>query len=457
MTRHRLGLVTTFGVLVSVGLALELAAATLEDLVEAYGLQAFESAVPAIDFRLPALDGGQISLSDFQGDWVVLTFWASWCGPCRSEMPSLEGLHRQRGDQGLAVLGVSLDNDLEAARAFVNDMDLTFPLLWDDTGAVGRDYRANAIPMSYLIDPSGAIVGVATGARDWMRIVPLVDALKGDPGEKDSVDAVYADSGAVGLPQVLDPPSAELVLSNSEPKVGQEFELEIRLRWAGRLEEYLPQTPNVHLPEGVTQSRVRASSHSRDGSQIVTYRASLVAEAPGSYALDPVELRYTPRMATSAVITRLTGPTIVVQPRTWGGVRPGIVALGAGGLTIAAVLGLAAGRRWRHARNHTDEDLEPTIEALEAEFSHAKALRMQGDGKGSVLALVELARKIDSDGGVGDGGLDALEESVRYGGSVPSNEFQNRLQRVIERRLESLEPDPHESARTALRLRGRAS
>jgi hypothetical protein len=310
--------------------------------------------------------------------------------------------------------------------------------------------------MSYLIDPSGAIVGVATGARDWMRIVPLIDALKSGSGETDFVDAVYADSGAAGLPRVLDPPSAELILSNSEPKVGQEFELEIRLRWAGRLEEYLPQPPKVHLPEGVTQSRVRASSHSRDGSQIVIYQASLVADAPGSYALDPVELRYTPRLATSAVITRLAGPTIVVQPRTWGGVRPAVLGLGAGGLMIAAVLGLAVGRRWRNARSHIDEDLEPTFEALEAELKHAKTLRMQGDGRGSVLALVELARRIDSDGGVGDGGLDALDESVRYGGSVPPSELQDRIQRVIERRLESLKPDPHESARMALRLRGKA-
>jgi peroxiredoxin len=439
------------------GVASELGAGKLEELVEAYGIQSFSSATPAIDFRLPALDGGEVSLSDFQGDWVILTFWASWCGPCKSEMPSLEALHRDRGDAGLAVIGVSLDNDLEAARTFVNDMDLTFPLLWDDTGGVGRDYRASAIPMSYLIDPTGGIVGVATGARDWKRIVPLVDALKSGSGETGSIDAVYADSGAVGLPQVIDPPTAEMVLSNNEPRVGQEFELEIRLRWAGRLEKYLPQAPKVHLPEGVRQSRVRASTHSRDGSEIVTYRLLLSAEKAGSYALDPVELRYTPRLATSAVTTRLIGPTVVVQPRTLGGVRPGVLALGAGGLIITAVFGVAVGRRWRSAKSQADEPSEPTFEALEAELTHAKTLRMQGDGRSCVLALVVLARKIESDGGLGEGGLDALEESVRYGGSVPPNELKDRLQRVIERRLDSLEPDPHESARMALRLSGKAS
>ncbi len=427
------------------------------ELMKAYGLQPFSSATRAVDFRLPALSGGELSLSDFQGEWVILTFWASWCGPCRIEMPSLETLHRERGDQGLVVLGVSLDTQIDAARAFVEGVDLGFPLLWDERGTVGRDYKASAIPMSYLIDPQGGLVGVATGARDWGKIVPLIDALQGLSTGAEAGEATYAESGTVGVPEVLDPPTAELVLSNNDPKVGQEFELEIRLRWAGSLEEYLPQTPKVHLPEGVSQTRVRASSDSRDGSQIVTYRASLRADTPGTYALDPVELRYMPRLAASPVITRLVGPTVVVQPRTLAGVRPGTLALGAGGLFVAAVVGLAAGLRWRRSRFVSDDGSDESFESLEADLANAKRLRMQGDHRESMLALIALANRIGSDGGLGEADLDALKESVRYGGVVPSNEVRERLQRVVERQLDSMKPDPDESTRLALRLRGKTS
>ncbi len=457
MRRPRFIAIHLLAGMVAAGASSVSADASPTELLKAYGLQPFGSATRAVDFRLPALDGGELSLSDFQGEWVILTFWASWCGPCRIEMPSLETLHRERGDHGLVVLGVSLDNEIEAARSFVEGIELSFPLLWDERGTVGRDYKASAIPMSYLIDPQGGLVGVATGARDWGQIVPLIDTLQGLPIGTGLGEAVYAESGTVGVPEVLDPPTADLVLSNSAPEVGQEFELEIRLRWAGSLEEYLPQTPKVHLPEGVSQTRVRASSDSRDGSQIVTYRASLRADTPGSFALDPVELRYMPRLAASPVTTRLVGPTVEVQPRTVAGVRPGTLAMGAGGLVVATVLGLAAGVRWRHARSAPNESPDESFESLEVELANVKRLRMQGNSRESVLALIDLANRIGSDGGLGEGGLDALEESVRYGGVVPPKENRERLQRVIERQLDSMRPDPDDASRLALRLRGKTS
>jgi hypothetical protein len=82
---------------------------------------------------------------------------------------------------------------------------------------------------------------------------------------------------------------------------------------------------------------------------------------------------------------------------------------------------------------------------------------MQGNHRESMLALIELANRIGSDGGVGEADLDALRESVRYGGVVPSSEIRERLQRVIERQLDSMRPDPDESTRLALRLRGKTS
>ena len=424
-----------------------------DDLVRQYGLQPFGAKSPAADFRLPDLFGGESALSDYQGSWVILTFWASWCGPCRAEMPSLEHLHRQRGDQGLAVVGVSLDTSIDAARQFAEEMDLTFPLLWDDEGSVASDYRAHAIPMSYVIDPNGGLVGIATGARDWSQSISLFDALLALDADDLGEGAGYLPSGSVGVPEVLDPPTAELRLSTPEPMVGEEFELEIRLHWAGTLEEYLPQTPKVHLPEGVTQIGVEAASDSRAGSRIVTYRAALMADDAGAFALDPVELRYTTRFSSGPVTSRIVGPTVVVRERTIAGMPPRNLALAVGSFVLVAVLGLVAIRRWRgdHAPSSVSE--EPSFEALTGRLQQVKTLRMQGDAKGAVLALVDLARAAGSDCGLNEDGLDSLEEGARYGGLAPSKEKFDQYQRVVERRLQAIQPDPAASARGSLRLR----
>ena len=443
----------TIGLLLSFGFASSSSAATLAELVAAYGLQPIDPPRPAKNFRLPALRGGESALSDYQGDWVILTFWASWCGPCRSEMPSLELLQRQHAEQGVVVLGVSLDEDRASAIAFADELDLSFPMLWDDTGQVGADYRASAIPVSFLVAPTGSIVAVATGARDWVRMTPLFEELMTELSAGDSVAAEYASSGEVELPSVAAPPTAELILSQTDPKVGEEFELEIRLRWAGELEEYLPQPPKVHLPEGVVQSRVRASTDSRQGSHVVTYSAALVANSPGTFALDPVELRYTPKFATSAVTSRVLGPTVVVRPKTIAGLRPIHVAFGAGGLLVVAVLGLAAGRHWRSSKTTRSEQSDVSLETLEREVNEAKALRLKGDGKGFLIALIDLVRKLEIDESFGEKNLRELEEGARYGGTLPPRDTQDQMLRTIDRRLAGMKPDDEESARRALRLR----
>ncbi|MEE8277339.1 MAG: TlpA disulfide reductase family protein, partial [Thermoanaerobaculia bacterium] len=193
--------------------------ADMGELLAGVGLRLVTPPSPATDFDLPRLDGGRGSLSDYRGNWVVLTFWATWCGPCRMEMPSLERLHRERADQGLSVLGVSIDEDQAPIGPFVQQLGLTFPMFWDERREVGAAYRASSIPLSYLIDPTGRIVALSRGARDWSDLGGMLEAalavVPPDPGAQ----AVYA-SGPVELPSTLNPPTAELALSDPEPQVG---------------------------------------------------------------------------------------------------------------------------------------------------------------------------------------------------------------------------------------------
>lgn len=119
------------------------------------------------DFTLKTLDGKEVSLSDYRGKIVFLNFWATWCPPCRSEMPSMEKLYQKFKDEDFVMLAVSLRENKEKVENFMRDYKLNFPALLDSTGKVGNTYMVRSIPTTYLISRHGDIIGKAIGARNW--------------------------------------------------------------------------------------------------------------------------------------------------------------------------------------------------------------------------------------------------------------------------------------------------
>ena len=119
----------------------------------------------APDFTLDLLDGGQVTLSDLRGKAVLINFWATWCPPCRAEMPAIERVYRSHKDLGLEVLAVNTTNqdDQAAAAAFVEELELTFPVPLDRTGAVSASYNLRGLPSTYFIDRQGVIRSVVVG------------------------------------------------------------------------------------------------------------------------------------------------------------------------------------------------------------------------------------------------------------------------------------------------------
>ena len=122
----------------------------------------------ARDFAVPGLGGSPIRLRDFNGQVILLNFWATWCPPCRDEMPSMERLYRRLKARGFTVLALSIDSRGEEVVApFVKSFGLTFPVGLDPRMTVAREYQTVSVPTSLLLDRGGAIVAVAAGARDW--------------------------------------------------------------------------------------------------------------------------------------------------------------------------------------------------------------------------------------------------------------------------------------------------
>jgi len=128
----------------------------------------------APDFALPSRDGGEVRLSELKGQVVMINFWATWCGPCRQEMPLLQQIHAKYEPLGFTMLGVNVEPDSVAAQNWLKGMPVSFPILFDRKSEVSSSFGVEAMPSSVLIDREGRVRHVHRGYK---------------PGD----EAVYAD------------------------------------------------------------------------------------------------------------------------------------------------------------------------------------------------------------------------------------------------------------------------
>ncbi len=110
---------------------------------------------PAADFTLKNKAGGNTRLADLRGTAIMINFWASWCGPCRQELPILNNLYKQYKDMGFVILGVNIDNDPALADKLLKDIKVDFPILLDPENKVAENYKVDTMPSSVFIDRNG--------------------------------------------------------------------------------------------------------------------------------------------------------------------------------------------------------------------------------------------------------------------------------------------------------------
>ncbi len=134
----------------------------------------------AEDFTLPMYEQDQGSLSDYAGQVVILNMWASWCGPCRAELPDLMKLQADYGEQGLSVLAVNMqftERTVKDAPEFIEEMKLTLPVFFDEDGDVWDRYQLVGLPTTFIIDRKGRIKQKIPGEVNYEGLQKIIEPL----------------------------------------------------------------------------------------------------------------------------------------------------------------------------------------------------------------------------------------------------------------------------------------
>lgn len=167
--RKNLIILTVFSILLSVSSVSAVAPWEIEDLMG--------KEMPS--FSLMDMSGKTVSQDTFRGKVLLINFWATWCAPCKVEMPSLNNLFRRLRDRGLMVLAISVDDSDEAVHKFLKETPLDFPVLRDPQIDVSMKYKVYAYPTTFLVDKRGLIKKNYMGESDWLddEIVKIIEEL----------------------------------------------------------------------------------------------------------------------------------------------------------------------------------------------------------------------------------------------------------------------------------------
>ena len=130
-------------------------------------LQAMKEVAPTPEINLATPDGKKLSLKDFRGKIVLLNFWASWCVPCREEMPAMEKLYQEFKDKNFVILAVAVKDRKQDAVDFAKELKITYPIALDPDAKVGQEYGAWGLPATYIIGPKGEGLARGWGPAEW--------------------------------------------------------------------------------------------------------------------------------------------------------------------------------------------------------------------------------------------------------------------------------------------------
>ncbi len=118
-------------------------------------------------FELQSINGNRRTLKDYKGKVILINFWASWCGPCNEEAPSLEAMYNKLKNEGVTVVSISIDNNAANAESFVKKYSITFPVLFDPDETVAASYGLTGVPETFILTPDYKLLKHVIGPLDW--------------------------------------------------------------------------------------------------------------------------------------------------------------------------------------------------------------------------------------------------------------------------------------------------
>ncbi len=264
------------------------------------------------DFEIEDLKGERHRLSDLKGKWIWLNFWATWCGPCREEMPSLQALSVKLEGTPFHLLGVSVDQGhRNLVEKFVQKNQLTFPIWHDTEGKASSLYQASSIPIAYLISPDWNIVGVFRGGRDWdnpqvFHSLNKILSFKETPDDfTTNQKSIDTPSEIVELPNNLVPPQLEVSLSDDPLIKNQEYLFKVRVQWPQNSKEYFIRIPEIKL-EGDSLEILNVSSSALND-KILSYDFTIKPKKEGEVNIGPILLSYRPKVGGKELFARHEG------------------------------------------------------------------------------------------------------------------------------------------------------
>jgi peroxiredoxin len=147
--------------------------------ITAFSLISFTATAETVDFKLPGLDGKDYRLSDYRGKWVLVNYWATWCPPCREELPELEVFYDNHKDKDAVVLGVAMERiEKPRLKAFVDEQFLSYPILIAEPAAQTELGRVPGLPTSFLVNPEGELVARQVGPLTMKDIESFIDTMR---------------------------------------------------------------------------------------------------------------------------------------------------------------------------------------------------------------------------------------------------------------------------------------
>ena len=386
------------------------------------------------DFSASMANGGEKALSEYKGRWILLAFWATWCGPCQYELPILERLHQKFKSKGLSVLGVSIDQEgsEKHVRKFLIKNKISFPQFLDGKGKIASRYFASSVPSLYLISPDWKLVGVSRGAKDWgtPKVLNSVEKLL---SFKEVPENDLIAENSFSLPENLVPPILKAVLSKNVITEGESINLEIFVQWKGKLEQYLFKVPKPHLPSDIITGSVSSESLQQKGTALLKYVYPLKFKSSGEKMVGPVEMEFKSRLGGGFLTTRIPGKKVYVKGFPWARILLWIV----GAITFCCFIFLLWKLKVKEKESKTKENTVSSMlqdEWMEVKKKIDKNSWESGEKAGQLIFLnfhLKALKALGEDSGK----TEKLIDQVQYGNlsigegqfSLMKNELDNRL------------------------------